>query len=209
MGTVYVFDHPLIQHKLSIMRNKETGTKEFRTLLGEIAMLMTYEITRDLPVAKVEIETPIGRAAVPMLSGRPICLVPILRAGLGMVDAVLRLLPNASVGHIGMFRDPNTLKPVPYYCKLPSDVAQREILLLEPMNATGGSTAAGISVLKEHGCKNIRVVNLIATPEGARHVQEEHPDVNIYIASMDEGLNEHAYIVPGLGDAGDRIFGTK
>lgn len=209
MGKVYIFDHPLIQHKLSIMRNKNTGTKEFRELLAEIAMLMTYEITRDLPTEPVQIETPIGPATVPMLVKQPICLVPILRAGLGMVDAVLQLLPNAKVGHIGMYRDEETKKPVPYYCKLPVEAPNSAVWVLEPMNATGGSTAAGISVLKEKGCKNIRVLNLIATPEGAARVHEMHPDVDIYIASMDQGLNEDAYIVPGLGDAGDRIFGTK
>ena len=209
MGKVYIFDHPLIQHKLSIMRNKETSTKEFRELLSEIAMLMTYEITRDLPTEPVEIETPIGKATVPLLKKQPICLVPILRAGLGMVDAILQLLPNAKVGHIGMYRDEETFKPVPYYCKLPKEAPNSYILMLEPMNATGGSTAAGITALKERGCTNIRVINLIATPEGAAHVHEMHPDVDIYIASMDQGLNENAYIVPGLGDAGDRIFGTK
>lgn len=209
MGKVYIFDHPLIQHKLSIMRNKDTSTKEFRELLSEIAMLMTYEITRDLPTEQVEVETPIGPATVPMLVRQPICLVPILRAGLGMVDAILNLLPNAKVGHIGMYRDEQTHKPVPYYCKLPSEAPHSYILMLEPMNATGGSTAAGITALKERGCKNIKVINLIATPEGAAYVQQLHPDVDIYIASMDKGLNENAYIVPGLGDAGDRIFGTK
>ena len=209
MGKVYIFDHPLIQHKLSIMRNKNTSTKEFRELLGEIAMLMTYEITRDFPTEVVDVETPIGPATVPMLKKQPVCLVPILRAGLGMVDAILQLLPNAKVGHIGMYRDEVTHKPVPYYCKLPNEAPNSYILMLEPMNATGGSTAAGISVLKEKGCKKIRVLNLIATPEGAEYVRNMHPDVDIYIASMDKGLNEDAYIVPGLGDAGDRIFGTK
>ncbi len=209
MGKVYVFDHPLIQHKLSIMRDKNTCTKDFRTLLSEIAMLMTYEITRDLPTEQVQVETPIGIAKVPMLVKKPICLVPILRAGLGMVDGVLNLLPNARVGHIGMYRDEVTKKPVPYYCKLPADAPNATVLMLEPMNATGGSTAAGITELKKQGCKDIRVLNLIATPEGAARVHEMHPDVDIYIASMDEGLNENAYIVPGLGDAGDRIFGTK
>ena len=209
MGKVYIFDHPLIQHKLSIMRNKDTNTKEFRELLSEIAMLMTYEITRDMETEPVEIETPIGKATVPMLKKQPVCLVPILRAGLGMVDAILNLLPNAKVGHIGMYRDETTHKPVPYYCKLPSEAPNSYILMLEPMNATGGSTAAGISELKARGCKNIHVINLIATPEGAQYVHDMHPDVDIYIASMDEGLNENAYIVPGLGDAGDRIFGTK
>lgn len=209
MGKVYIFDHPLIQHKLSIMRNKNTSTKEFRELLGEIAMLMTYEITRDFPTELVDVETPIGPASVPMLKKQPVCLVPILRAGLGMVDAILQLLPNAKVGHIGMYRDEVTHKPVPYYCKLPDEAPNSYILMLEPMNATGGSTAAGISVLKEKGCKDIRVLNLIATPEGAEYVHNMHPDVDIYIASMDKGLNDDAYIVPGLGDAGDRIFGTK
>lgn len=209
MGKVYIFDHPLIQHKLSIMRDKNTNTKEFRELLSEIAMLMTYEITRDLETAPVEVETPIGTASVPMLKPMPICLVPILRAGLGMVDAVIRLLPNARVGHIGMYRDHDTLQPVPYYCKLPADAPESLVLMLEPMNATGGSTAAGVTELKKQGCKNIRVVNLIATPQGAQLVHDMHPDVDIYIASMDQGLNENAYIVPGLGDAGDRIFGTK
>lgn len=209
MGKVYIFDHPLIQHKLSIMRNKDTSTKEFRELLAEIAMLMTYEITRDFPTELVDVQTPIGPATVPMLKKQPVCLVPILRAGLGMVDAILQLLPNAKVGHIGMYRDETTHKPVPYYCKLPAEAPNSYILMLEPMNATGGSTAAGITVLKEKGCKNIRVLNLIATPEGAKYVHDMHPDVDVYIASMDKGLNEDAYIVPGLGDAGDRIFGTK
>lgn len=209
MGKVYIFDHPLIQNKLSIMRCKDTGTKEFRELLSEIAMLMTYEITRDLPTEEVTIETPIGSATVPMLVKKPICLVPILRAGLGMVDGILNLLPNARVGHIGMYRDEVTKQPVPYYCKLPSEAPNATILMLEPMNATGGSTAAGITVLKEHGCTDIRVLNLIATPQGAERVHATHPDVDIYIAAMDQGLNENAYIVPGLGDAGDRIFGTK
>lgn len=209
MGKVYIFDHPLIQHKLSIMRNKDTSTKKFRELLAEIAMLMTYEITRDFPTELVDVQTPIGPATVPMLKKQPVCLVPILRAGLGMVDAILQLLPNAKVGHIGMYRDETTHKPVPYYCKLPAEAPNSYILMLEPMNATGGSTAAGITVLKEKGCKNIRVLNLIATPEGAKYVHDMHPDVDVYIASMDKGLNEDAYIVPGLGDAGDRIFGTK
>ena len=209
MGKVYIFDHPLIQHKLSIMRNKETNTKEFRELLSEIAMLMTYEITRDMETELVEVETPICKTSVPMLKKQPVCLVPILRAGLGMVDAILQLLPNAKVGHIGMYRNEETFEPVPYYCKLPTEAPSSYVLMLEPMNATGGSTAAGISVLKEKGCKNIRVINLIATPQGAQHVHELHPDVDIYIASMDEGLNENKYIIPGLGDAGDRIFGTK
>lgn len=209
MGKVYVFDHPLIQHKLSIMRDKNTGTKQFRELLGEIAMLMTYEVTRDLKVEPVDIETPIGPAKVPMLTGEEICLVPILRAGLGMMDSVINLLPRARCGFIGMYRDPETLLPVPYYAKLPKNIEEMEAIILEPMNATGGSTSAGIQTLKDKGCKNIKVINLVAAPQGVGKVHAEHPDVDLYIASLDEGLNEHGYIVPGLGDAGDRIFGTK
>ena len=209
MGKVHVFDHPLIQHKLSLMRSRETGPKDFRELLEEIAMLMVFEVTRDLPVEEVEIETPICKAKTRMLSGKAIGLVPILRAGLGMVGGVLNLIPNAKVGHIGLYRDPQTLQPVPYYCKLPEDATSRALLVLEPMLATGGSASAGISTLKEHGCSHIRLINLIAVPEGVERVQKDHPDVDIYIAAMDDGLNEHAYIVPGLGDAGDRLFGTK
>ncbi len=209
MGKVHVFDHPLIQHKLSMMRMKDTGSKDFRELLQEISMLMVYEITRDLPTEEVEIETPIGKTKTQMLSGKAIGLVPILRAGLGMVDGVLNLIPNAKVGHIGLYRDPETLQPVPYYCKLPADAEERELLVLEPMLATGGSASAGISILKEHGCSHIRMINLIAVPEGVARVRREHPDVDIYIAAMDKELNDHAYIVPGLGDAGDRLWGTK
>ncbi|NLV57713.1 MAG: uracil phosphoribosyltransferase [Clostridiales bacterium] len=209
MGKVHVFDHPLIQHKLSMMRNKDTGSKDFRELLEEIAMLMVYEVTRDLPTEEVEVETPICKAKTRMLSGKAIGLVPILRAGLGMVDAVMTLVPNAKVGHIGLYRDPETLQPVPYYCKLPADANERELLVLDPMLATGGSAAAGIQLLKDHGCHHIRLINLIAAPQGVERVQQQHPDVDIYIAAMDEKLNDHAYIVPGLGDAGDRLFGTK
>lgn len=209
MGKVHVFDHPLIQHKLSMMRNKDTCSKDFRELLEEIAMLMVYEVTRDLPTEEVEVETPICKAKTRMLSGKAIGLVPILRAGLGMVDAVMTLVPNAKVGHIGLYRDPETLQPVPYYCKLPADANERELLVLDPMLATGGSAAAGIQLLKDHGCTHIRLINLIAAPQGVERVQSEHPDVDIYIAAMDEKLNDHAYIVPGLGDAGDRLFGTK
>ena len=209
MGKVHVFNHPLIQHKLSLMRNRETGPKDFRELLEEISMLMVFEVTRDLPVEEMEIETPICKAKTRMLCGKAIGLVPILRAGLGMADGVLNLIPNAKVGHIGLYRDPQTLQPIPYYCKLPEDAKSRELLVLDPMLATGGSASAGIGTLKEHGCFQIRLISLIAVPEGVDRVQKDHPDVDIYIAAMDDRLNEHAYIVPGLGDAGDRLFGTK
>lgn len=209
MSKVYIFDHPLIQHKVSLMRSKDTGTKDFRELLEEISMLMVYEVTRDLPTEEVEIETPICKTKARMLSGKKIGIVPILRAGLGMVDAVATLIPAARVGHIGLYRDPETLEPVEYYCKLPPDSDRRELLVLDPMLATGGSASAAIRFLKERGCQHIRLVNLIAAPEGVARIQKEHPDVNIYVACMDEKLNEHGYIVPGLGDAGDRIFGTK
>ena len=209
MGKVYIFDHPLIQHKLSIMRDKNTGAKEFRELLEEISMLMVYEVTRDLSTEEVEIETPICVTKSRMLSGKKIGIVPILRAGLGMVDGVLNLVPAARVGHIGLYRDPETLQPVEYYCKLPDDSQNRELLVLDPMLATGGSASAAIAFLKQRGCHNIRLVNLIAAPEGIARVQKDHPDVNIYVAACDEKLNEHGYIVPGLGDAGDRLFGTK
>ena len=209
MGKVYIFDHPLIQHKLSIMRDKNTGAKEFRELLEEISMLMVYEVTRDLSTEEVEIETPICVTKSRMLSGKKIGIVPILRAGLGMVDGVLNLVPAARVGHIGLYRDPETLQPVEYYCKLPDDSQNRELLVLDPMLATGGSASAAITFLKQRGCHNIRLVNLIAAPAGIDRVQKDHPDVNIYVAACDEKLNEHGYIVPGLGDAGDRLFGTK
>ncbi|MBQ6949866.1 MAG: uracil phosphoribosyltransferase [Clostridia bacterium] len=209
MSKVHVFDHPLIQHKLSIMRNKDTGCKEFRELLDEISMLMVYEVTRDLPVEEVTIETPIMSAKFNMLAGKPIGIIPILRAGLGMVDGIMQLIPNAKVGHVGLYRDPQTLEPVEYYCKLPEDAEHRELFVLDPMLATGGSAAAAIGFLKQRGCNNIRLINLIAAPEGIERVQKEHPDVDIYVAALDEKLNDHGYIIPGLGDAGDRLFGTK
>jgi len=209
MSRVHVFDHPLIQHKLSIMRDKNTGCKEFRELLDEISMLMVYEVTRDLPTEEIEVETPICKTKTKTLSGKPIGIIPILRAGLGMVDGIMTLIPNAKVGHIGLYRDPATLEPVEYYCKLPEDAEHRELIVLDPMLATGGSASAAIGFIKKRGCNNIRLVNLIAAPEGVARVQREHPDVDIYVAAMDLRLNEHGYIVPGLGDAGDRLFGTK
>ena len=209
MSKVLVMDHPLIQHKVSLMRDKETGTKEFRELLNEISMLMAYEVTRDLPLREVEIETPICRAQTKVIAGKKLAIVPILRAGLGMVDGIMSLVPSAKVGHIGLYRDPNTLEPVEYYCKLPEDCEEREILLVDPMLATGGSASAAIRFLKRRGCKHIKLVCLIAAPEGTSRIQADHPDVNIYVAAMDEKLNDHGYIVPGLCDAGDRLFGTK
>ncbi|MED9822000.1 MAG: uracil phosphoribosyltransferase [Christensenellales bacterium] len=209
MAKVLVMDHPLIQHKVSLMRDKETGTKEFRELLNEISMLMAYEVTRDLPLREIEIETPICRAQTKVIAGKKLAIVPILRAGLGMVDGIMSLVPSAKVGHIGLYRDPETLEPVEYYCKLPEDCGEREILLVDPMLATGGSASAAIGFLKRRGCKHIKLVCLIAAPEGTRRVQEDHPDVNIYVAAMDEKLNDNGYIIPGLGDAGDRLFGTK
>ena len=209
MSTVHVIDHPLITHKLSIMRNKKTGSKDFRELLGEIAMLMGYELTRDLPLEDVTIETPITKMKAKMISGKKLAVVPILRAGLGMVDGLLELVPVAKVGHIGLYRDPETHNPVEYYCKLPSDIEDRIVILVDPMLATGGSACDALTMLKTHGCRNIRFMALVGAPEGVKRVQEEHPDVDIFIAALDECLNDHAYIVPGLGDAGDRIFGTK
>ena len=209
MSKVVVFDHPLIQHKLSIMRDKNTGTKEFRELLDEIAMLMIYEVTRDLPTQDVEIETPICKCTCKQLAGKKLGIVPILRAGLGMVDAMVKLIPACRVGHIGMYRDPETHEPVEYYCKLPADAESRELIVVDPMLATGGSASDAITMIKRRGCKHIRLMNLIAAPEGIAKVQADHPDVDIYVAGLDEKLNEHAYIVPGLGDAGDRLFGTK
>lgn len=208
-GKVHVFDHPLIQHKLSIMRDKNTGTKEFRALLDEISMLMVYEVTRDLPTEEVSVETPLVVTRTRMLAGRKIGIIPILRAGLGMVDGIQRLIPNAKVGHIGLYRDPVTLNPVEYYCKLPADSEERFLFVLDPMLATGGSASAAITFLKQRNCSNISLVNLIAAPEGIRRIQKDHPDVNIYVAALDERLNDHGYILPGLGDAGDRLFGTK
>ena len=208
MSELHVIDHPLITHKLSIMRNKKTGSKDFRELLNEIAMLMGYEVFRDLPLEEITIETPITKMKAKMVSGRKLAIVPILRAGLGMVDGLQNLVPVAKVGHIGMYRDPETHKPVEYYCKLPTDIEERLVVLVDPMLATGGSAVDALCKLKEHGCRNIRFMCLVAAPEGVKAVQEAHPDVDIYTAALDECLNEHAYIVPGLGDAGDRIFGT-
>ena len=204
-----IMDHPLIQHKLTIMRDKNTGTKEFRELVGEIGMLMCYEATRDLPVKEVEIETPVAVAKTKVISGRKLAFVPILRAGLGMVDGVMRMVPAAKIGHIGMYRDPETHMPVEYYCKLPSDIGERDVIVLDPMLATGGSAIDAISQIKNKGAKSVRFMCIIAAPEGLAALQEAHPDVQIYIGAVDEKLNEHKYIVPGLGDAGDRIFGTK
>lgn len=209
MSIVHVMDHPLIQHKVSLMRDKETGSKEFRELLSEISMLMAYEVTRDLPLKNVEIETPICRAQTKVIAGKKLAIVPILRAGLGMVDGIMKLVPAAKIGHIGLYRDPNTLEPVEYYCKLPADVEERELLVVDPMLATGGSASAAIGFIKKRGGKSIKLVCLIAAPEGVARIQADHPDVDIYVAAMDEKLNDHGYIIPGLGDAGDRLFGTK
>ncbi|MFV9510400.1 uracil phosphoribosyltransferase [Tepidibacillus sp. LV47] len=209
MSKLYVFDHPLIQHKLTYIRDKNTGTKEFRELVDEVATLMAYEITRDLPLKEVTIETPVSKAVSKVVSGKKIGLVPILRAGLGMVDGILKIIPAAKVGHVGLYRDPETLEPVEYYLKLPSDIAERELIVIDPMLATGGSASAAIQLLKEKGAQNIKLMCLIAAPEGIKRVQEEHDDVDIYAAAVDEKLNDHGYIVPGLGDAGDRLFGTK
>lgn len=209
MAKAVVMDHPLIQHKIGLIRRKETGTKDFRQTISEIAMLICYEATRDLKLDEVEIETPICRTKVKELKGKKMAVVPILRAGLGMVDGMLDLIPAAKVGHIGLYRDPDTLKPVEYYCKLPADCAEREVFVVDPMLATGGSSAAAIQMLKDRGCKNIHFMCIIAAPEGVKVMQEAHPDVDLYIGAMDEKLNDHGYIVPGLGDAGDRIFGTK
>ena len=209
MSTVTVIDHPLIQHKLTLMRQKTTGTKDFRELLDEIATLMCYEVTRDLPMEEIEIETPICKCKSKVVTGKKLGIVPILRAGLGMVDGFVKLVPACKVGHIGLYRDPVTHKPVEYYCKLPSDAGERELIVVDPMLATGGSSVAAITFLKEHGCKNIKLVCLVGVPEGINAVQQAHPDVDIFIAAIDDHLNENKYIVPGLGDAGDRIFGTK
>lgn len=209
MAKVVVMDHPLIQHKIGYIRRTDTGTKDFRETIAEIANLICYEATRDLKLKAVEIETPICKTTVKELAGKKLAVVPILRAGLGMVDGVLQLVPAAKVGHIGLYRDPETLEPVEYYCKLPADCAQREVFVVDPMLATGGSSVAAIKLLKDRGCKNIHFMCIIAAPEGVERMKKEHPDVDIYIGSLDEKLNEHGYIVPGLGDAGDRIFGTK
>ncbi|MDI3327820.1 MAG: uracil phosphoribosyltransferase [Alicyclobacillaceae bacterium] len=209
MGRVYVLDHPLIQHKLTLIRDRRTGPKEFRELLEEVAMLMAYEITRDLPLEETVVETPVAPAKAKVLAGRKLGVIPILRAGLGMVEGVLKLIPAAKVGHIGLYRDPETLRPVEYYCKLPTDVEERELIVIDPMLATGGSAAAAIDFLKERGARQIKLMCLIAAPEGIGRVRERHPDVDLYTAAVDERLNDHGYIVPGLGDAGDRLYGTK
>ncbi len=209
MGNVVIMDHPLIQHKIGLIRRKETGTKDFRQTIGEIAMLICFEATRGLELSDVEIETPICKTTAKELKGRKMAIVPILRAGLGMVDGVLRLIPAAKVGHIGLYRDPATLKPVEYYCKLPADCAEREVFVVDPMLATGGSSVAAIQMLKDKGCKRIHFMCIIAAPEGVKAMQAAHPDVDLYIGALDDHLNDHGYIVPGLGDAGDRIFGTK
>lgn len=209
MGRLVVVDHPLLQHKISLLRDKRTGQKEFRELVAEIAMLMAYEVTRDLPLKEVEVETPITVAKTKVISGKKLGLVPILRAGLGMVEGILRLVPAAPVGHVGLYRDPKTLAPVEYYCKLPTDASEREIIVLDPMLATGGSAVAAVTLLKEKGVTNIKLVCLIAAPEGIAAVQKAHPDIDLFVAAVDEKLDYKGYIVPGLGDAGDRLFGTK
>ncbi len=210
MGKVQVLEHPLLQHKLSILRDKNTGVKEFREIVGEIAALMCYEATRNLPTQEVEIETPVATAKVHVLAGKKLAIVPILRAGLGMVDNMISLIPSAKVGHIGLFRDPETHEPVKYYCKMPPDISERQVFIVDPMLATGGSAIAAIDILKnEYGCKFITLMDIIAAPEGIKAVSEAHPDIDIIVTAVDEKLNENAYIVPGLGDCGDRIFGTK
>ena len=209
MSVVHELNHPLIQHKLAILRNKKTGVKEFREIVSEISGLMCYEATRNLPTEEVLVQTPVATAKCYKLAGKKLAIIPILRAGLGMVDAMLDLIPSAKVGHIGLYRDPETHQPVEYYCKLPEDIGKRQVFVVDPMLATGGSAIAAIDFLKQHGCKQIIMMNVIGCPEGVKAVQDAHPDVDIYVAAIDEKLNEHAYIVPGLGDAGDRIFGTK
>ena len=209
MGKVIIMDHPLIQHKIGIIRRESTGTKDFRQTIGEIAMLICYEATRDLKLSDVRIKTPICETTVRELKGKKMAIVPILRAGLGMVDGMLTLIPAAKVGHIGLYRDPETLKPIEYYCKLPADCAEREVFVVDPMLATGGSSIAAIQMLKDKGCRNIHFMCIIAAPEGVEAMTKAHPDVDLYIGALDEKLNDHGYIVPGLGDAGDRIFGTK
>ena len=209
MSVVEIVEHPLIQHKISLMRDRRTGTKEFRDLVSEVATLLCYEATRDLPLEEVEVETPIALARTKVLAGRKLALVPILRAGLGMVDGMLNLIPAAKVGHIGLYRNEETLQPVEYYCKLPNDIAEREVIVLDPMLATGGSAADAISLIKQRGARHIKFIGLIAAPEGLKALHAAHPDVDIYVGALDENLNDQGYIVPGLGDAGDRIFGTK
>ena len=209
MEMVHVLDHPLLQHKLSILRDERTGVKDFREIVSEIATIMCYEATRDLPLEDVEVQTPIAKAVTKQISGKKMAIVPILRAGLGMVDGIHTLIPLAKVGHIGLFRDPKTLEPVKYYCKMPNDIAERDVIVLDPMLATGGSASAAISFIKEYGVTHIKLMNILAAPEGIERVRQDHPDVEIYVAAVDPCLNDHGYIVPGLGDAGDRIFGTK
>ena len=209
MGELHVIDHPMIQHKLSLMRDKNTGVKDFRELLDEIAMLMAYEVTRDFPLKEVEIETPVATATPKVITGKTVAIIPILRAGLGMVNGMLKLIPAAKVGHIGLYRDPKTLKPVEYYCKLPLDVEMRNLIVVDPMLATGGSASDAITLIKQKGGRHIKLMCLIAAPEGVKAVQEAHPDVDIFVAGLDQCLNEHGYIIPGLGDAGDRLFGTE
>ncbi len=206
---IQILEHPLISHKLAILRDENTGTREFRAVVAEIASLITYEATRRLPTKEVEVITPCGVAKCQVLTGKKLAIVPILRAGLGMVDGVLSLLPSAKVGHVGLYRDPETLEPVEYYCKMPTDIAERDVIILDPMLATGGSATAAIQFMKDYGCRNIAMMNIIAAPEGLDVIARDHPDVEIYVAALDDHLNEHGYIVPGLGDAGDRIFGTK
>jgi len=209
MGKVHVFDHPLILHKLHVLRDKETPVKEFRELISEIAMLMCYEATRDLPLEDVDVETPVALAKCKRIAGKKVAIVPILRAGLGMVDGMVSMIPNAKVGHIGLFRDPETLEPVKYYFKMPPDIQERDVIVVDPMLATGGSASASLTFLKEAGAKHIKLMCIIGCPEGVERIQKDHPDVDIFVAGLDSHLNDHGYIVPGLGDAGDRIFGTK
>ena len=206
---VHVLDHPLLQHKLSILRDESTGVKDFREIVNEVATLMCYEATRDLPLQDVEVQTPVAKAVTKQLAGKKLAIVPVLRAGLGMVEGILTLIPSAKVGHIGLFRDPETLEPVKYYCKMPTDIAERDVIILDPMLATGGSASAAIQFIKNYEVKHIKLMNIIAAPEGVERIRKDHPDVAIYCAALDEKLNDHGYIVPGLGDAGDRIFGTK
>ena len=210
MGSLHVLEHPLLQHKLSILRDKNTGVKEFREIVGEISALMCYEATRNLPTEEIEIETPIAKTTTRVLAGKKLAIVPILRAGLGMVDTMISLVPSAKVGHIGLYRDPETHEPVQSYCKMPPDISERQVIIVDPMLATGGSASAAIKILKEeYDCKSIILMDIIAAPEGVAVIRADHPDVDIFVAAVDEKLNDHAYIVPGLGDAGDRIFGTK
>ncbi len=208
-GKVFIFDHPLLQHKLSILRDERTGTKQFREMVSEIAMLMCYEATRDLPLEEVIVETPVAPAKCKRIAGKKLAVVPILRAGLGMVDGMVSMMPNVKVGHVGLFRDPATLEPVKYYFKMPQDISERDVIVVDPMLATGGSAVAAVTFLKEAGARHIKLMDIIAAPEGVEAMQKAHPDVDIYVAALDDHLNDHGYIVPGLGDAGDRIFGTK